>query len=304
MRRNRRLRKRAMAAALLPVALLATSLSISNAAQGTSGRANLNSSRATVAFGQPFALGGHVSGRRGSAVRVQFRGAGRHAWKLAGRVHTDKGGRYGIRARARVSGEFRAIPGGGRPSAPEAVRVRSKTSFHLRTHHIVLGDSVGFSGAVKPGGRRGVKIVAKGAGKGAVGDLTSANGRFGAKFTPKRTGVYTLRPITKSDNRAAASRGPGRKVTVYRYAVASWYGGSLYGNGTACGGTLTPTTMGVANKSLPCGTKVHLRYRGRSVTVPVIDRGPYVAGRDYDLTEATKNALGINDGVVTLLASR
>ncbi len=35
---------------------------------------------------------------------------------------------------------------------------------------------------------------------------------------------------------------------------------------------------------------VKLRYHGHSITVPVIDRGPYVAGRDYDLTEATKDA--------------
>jgi len=50
--------------------------------------------------------------------------------------------------------------------------------------------------------------------------------------------------------------------------------------------------MGVANKTLPCGTLVTLRYAGRMVRVPVIDRGPYVAGREFDLTEATKRALG------------
>ena len=50
-------------------------------------------------------------------------------------------------------------------------------------------------------------------------------------------------------------------------------------------------TLGVAHKSLPCGTKVTLRHDGRVVRVPVIDRGPYVAGREYDLTEATAPAL-------------
>jgi rare lipoprotein A len=50
--------------------------------------------------------------------------------------------------------------------------------------------------------------------------------------------------------------------------------------------------MGVANKTLPCGTEVTLRYDGRTVRVAVIDRGPYVAGREFDLTEATKQALG------------
>ena len=61
---------------------------------------------------------------------------------------------------------------------------------------------------------------------------------------------------------------------------------------TACGRTLSSGTVGVANKTLPCGTKVTVRYRGRSVRVPVVDRGPYVAGREFDLTSATKQRLG------------
>jgi rare lipoprotein A len=81
------------------------------------------------------------------------------------------------------------------------------------------------------------------------------------------------------------------KVVVYRTASASWYGPGLYGNKLACGGTLTPGTVGVANKTLPCGTRVTLRYRGHDATVPVVDRGPYAAGRVYDLTAATKHKL-------------
>ena len=92
-------------------------------------------------------------------------------------------------------------------------------------------------------------------------------------------------------------------MTVYRPAAASYYGPGLYGGALACGGTLQPGTLGVAHKWLPCGTKVRLRYRGRSITVPVIDRGPYVGGRDFDLTEATKDRLHFPDlGVV--LSSR
>ena len=53
--------------------------------------------------------------------------------------------------------------------------------------------------------------------------------------------------------------------------------------------------MGVASKTLPCGSLVMLRYHGRSVRVPVVDRGPYVPGREFDLTEATKQALGFGD---------
>ncbi len=66
----------------------------------------------------------------------------------------------------------------------------------------------------------------------------------------------------------------------------SWYGPGLYGNGTACGQKYTKTIMGVAHRSLPCGTLVTFRNpaNGRQITVPVIDRGPYVAGRTWDMS--------------------
>ena len=63
----------------------------------------------------------------------------------------------------------------------------------------------------------------------------------------------------------------------------------------ACGGELTSWTVGVANRTLPCGTFVTLRYDGHTVRVPVVDRGPFVEGREFDLTEATKRELGFGD---------
>ena len=51
----------------------------------------------------------------------------------------------------------------------------------------------------------------------------------------------------------------------------------------------------MAHKSLPCGTKVTIRYHGRSVTVPVIDRGPYAGNREWDLTAATKSRIGFGE---------
>ena len=58
----------------------------------------------------------------------------------------------------------------------------------------------------------------------------------------------------------------------------------MIGNGTACGQTLTRSLVGVAHRSLPCGTKITFRYGGQTVTMPVVDRGPYVSGRIFDLT--------------------
>ncbi len=118
---------------------------------------------------------------------------------------------------------------------------------------------------------------------------TGAKGRFRLSFVPRRTGSEWLRlRFAGASGELGAHRRIG-ELNVYRVALASWYGG---GGSMACGGTLTSSTLGVANKTLPCGTLVTLRYGAHSVRVPVVDRGPYVAGREFDLTEATKQALG------------
>jgi rare lipoprotein A len=113
-------------------------------------------------------------------------------------------------------------------------------------------------------------------------------------------GAYMLRdrqrrPLSaRARVRVTSGPGGGRRIgrlNVYRSAYASWYGPGLYGGQLSCGGTLDAGDLGVAHKSLPCGTKVTLRHHGRVVRVPVIDRGPYVGGREYDLTEATARRL-------------
>lgn len=79
----------------------------------------------------------------------------------------------------------------------------------------------------------------------------------------------------------------------YQPARATWYGPGFFGHRTACGSMLTHRTLGVAHKRLACGTRVALRYRGRTIVVPVIDRGPYSRGVDFDLTYATARRLGM-----------
>ena len=73
--------------------------------------------------------------------------------------------------------------------------------------------------------------------------------------------------------------------------VATWYGPGLYGNEMACGGKLTRDTFGVAHKTLPCGKKVTIAHGGRIVIARVVDRGPFVKGVEYDLTEKTAQAV-------------
>ncbi|HWX45635.1 MAG TPA: septal ring lytic transglycosylase RlpA family protein [Solirubrobacteraceae bacterium] len=129
-----------------------------------------------------------------------------------------------------------------------------------------------------------------------AGTHTGPGGRYRLRYRPRHVGSERLRVAFAG---AAGDHGARRAVgrlNVYRLAEASWYGG---GGSLACGGWLTGSTLGVASKTLPCGTRVTLRYRGRTVRVRVIDRGPYVAGREFDLTEATKRALSFEGvGVV------
>jgi hypothetical protein len=113
------------------------------------------------------------------------------------------------------------------------------------------------------------------------------NGAYVARWRPNHIGPTSLRAILHTT--AAPLR-----IMVYKPALATWYGPGFFGKQTACGMALTPDLEGVAHRSLPCGTQVAFTYGGRSIVVPVIDRGPYgVAGAEWDLTQATAAALGI-----------
>lgn len=69
----------------------------------------------------------------------------------------------------------------------------------------------------------------------------------------------------------------------------SWYGPGFYGRNGACGmygaDGLQANDVGVAHRTLPCGTRVTFKYLGYTVTTRVSDRGPYVSGRIWDMTK-------------------
>ncbi len=130
-------------------------------------------------------------------------------------------------------------------------------------------------------------------------DRTGNRGRY--RLHDKRRVPMSVRVrvlVRGGGDRAARRIG---RLNVYRVALASWYGPGFYGQRTGCGGTLGYSQLGVAHKTLPCGTKVTLRHNGRRVRVPVIDRGPYVGAREYDLTGATARKLGFrgHGGILT-----
>ncbi|HEX2129611.1 MAG TPA: septal ring lytic transglycosylase RlpA family protein [Solirubrobacterales bacterium] len=318
MRRFRHRRRLAIAVAMASVsALTTTMLTTAFAAPETSARkAQIDASSRTVAVGKPVTLRGTFPDAANARVEIRHRAAGSKRWVNAGHTTTGASGRYATRVSPRRSGYWRAelatpsvrtaqastegarIDSG---TGSERIAVRSRTRATVHGRHATAGRTVRVEGKVTPAGIRRKVVVQIGGRE----ETTRAgrDGRFSVTWNARSTGTYPVRVKARSNRIAKGSGDRAGRVTVYRPAAASWYGPGLYGNTMACGGTLTPSTLGVAHKSMPCGTKLTLRYGGRSVNVRVVDRGPFAGNREFDLTSATKQRLGFPD-VGTVLTSR
>lgn len=72
---------------------------------------------------------------------------------------------------------------------------------------------------------------------------------------------------------------------------------------TASGERFNPSALTAAHRSLPFGTRVRVSYHGKSVVVRIDDRGPYVRGREIDLSLAAARVIGLTGagvGVVNM----
>jgi rare lipoprotein A len=173
----------------------------------------------------------------------------------------------------------------------DGVSVSTKESGFLK-------GNLKFTGSVSQGaGHDIVEIERRGQETNGVWDPTAhatvgANGHYTVTWHANHSGHFAFRAALEPavfGRTIAAS--PGVQVNVFALSIATWFGPGLYGNGTACGEHLTNSILGVANRTLPCGTLVEVYYGGHTIVVPVIDRGPYANGADWDLTVATHNKL-------------
>jgi rare lipoprotein A len=165
-------------------------------------------------------------------------------------------------------------------AAPADAGVVKKKRLHVR-----VGRTVVVVGSGAPATTTSLQIKRRGKWRTIDRDATASSGRFTLRDRMRRPLSAPARVLVDSGTLRVG------RVNAYRLASASWYGPGLYGNHLGCGGRLTPGRLGVAHKSLPCGSKLTLRKGSRTVNVRVIDRGPYVAGREFDLTEATARKL-------------
>jgi hypothetical protein len=190
---------------------------------------------------------------------------------------------------------------GGGAVAPTGGHVATVTDGRITVSarsDAVLGKVVRFRGHV-PSGDAGRTISIE-----RFDDRTTAwvaeaativkkDGDFIARWRTDHIGRFRLRATIEDGATARASQAsPELGLTVYKPAKATWYGPGFYGRTTACGQTMTRYLVGVAHRTLPCGTNVAVMYKGRVMTVPVVDRGPFRNGAHWDLTFAAAQALG------------
>ena len=169
-----------------------------------------------------------------------------------------------------------ALSGGGSALLGRKVRFRGAVPQRLAGHTVIVQSLDPATQAWTPQARTTV----------------ASDGSFLARWRARHTGQFQLRSVVSGAARGA-SVSPALPLTVYRPALATWYGPGFYGHTTACGIELTPDLVGVAHRSLPCGTSVAVHYGSRTLVVPVVDRGPYGSEARWDLTEAAAQQLGL-----------
>lgn len=247
-----------------------------------------------IAYGRTMRLRGDVSpAASATVVALEYAAAGRPFDRIA-ETTPDSSGSFAFSVRPRWSGVFRAVAETGERSDGKAVVVRPRLRAAVGRAHVLRRRPARVRGTLAPG-RHGRPVVLEAATARGWRTIrrarTKASGRFTLRWRPAALGSLRLRVRFGGDRRNASARRRIGSVKVYRRSRASWYGPGFYSRRTACGHILRPTTVGVAHRKLRCGTRVTFRYRRRSVTVPVIDRGPYANGADWDLTAAAKSAL-------------
>jgi hypothetical protein len=264
-------------------------------AQTETKRPVIDSAPSKVAFKRSARIKGHLEGGvPGDRIRLQ-----RHegSWKTIASKPLRDDDRVGfLLEELRRSFSYRLlfvdeVTGDRTVSDRRRIAVIPRLKLRTNKSHLMEGRRTRLYGTLLPKiPGRSVLLQQKIAGEWrAIERLSAGDGSFSTYFRPQRPGYRPLRVRFGGDdfNRRAKDRS---SIRVYEPDLATWYGPGFYGNTTACGRTLGYGTLGVAHRSLPCGTKVSILYEGRTITVPVIDRGPY-SSANWDLTRETAERL-------------
>lgn len=267
----------------------------------------IDSAPRKVSFRARPTIAGHLEGGiAGDELVLQRKRGGE--WKAIATKAIDEETRVSFRREVRRTAAYRLAyvdPTTEVETVSEqrVIKVAPRLTISISPGHVLKGRQVTVSGRLYPvAASRSVAIQRRVDGSWrSIGTAYVRDGRYALRITARRTGYRPIRAVFRGDELNT----PKKKrsgMRVYAKALATWYGPGFYGNRTACGRRLTTETLGVAHRWMPCGTKVAVLYGGRTVMVPVIDRGPY-SRADWDLTRETAERLGFS-GTDTIGVSR
>lgn len=252
----------------------------------------------------------------GHGLRLLFARAGSENWQALRSTTAGGGGRFRFVARLRRSGLVKVAPAAATAIAPaaalsstgaastpdvsasvsERVSVAARLDLPARTLNVLAGQAVHIRGRLLPGhaGRKvRLQALTRRGWRTLATTRSRGRGGFDLRYAAAGTGRERLRVRFAGDRLNAWTGARAGALIVYHADLASWYDD---GGSTACG---FHAYYGVANRTLPCGTRVTFRAGGRTVTATVDDRGPYVYPRTWDLNQNTAAALGFGGvGVV------
>jgi rare lipoprotein A len=260
-----------------------------------------------VTFGHPVIVTGRApAAEAGREVALQSAPQAGASWRRLAMTQIGRRGAYRFRIVPRSSGVLRAVEapsataaiatagaaasaGSASESPATPVRVAARLAVRPRQYAVLGSGGIRVAGMLMPAAAgRTVRLEShSGRGWRAVTEgRTGPRGAFALRYTPGSGTGRRLRVVFGGDAANARTSRPAGSVSVFYQDVASWYDDA--GN-TACG---FHAGLGVANRTLPCGTRVAFHSGGRTVTAVVDDRGPYVGGRNWDLNQNTAAALG------------
>ncbi len=268
----------------------------------------LNPGRA--AYARPVTVTGHApAADAGHTVALQSAAGSGAAWRQLATTRIGRWGGYRFRlvphrsvllrtvelpvptATTALAAATPAAPAGAATpaSAPDRLRVAARFAVRRHAYAVLGGGGIRVAGRLMPATAGRTVRLQRRSGRGwrtIARSRTGRRGRFTLRYRPGTASVRRLRVRFAGDAANAGTTGAAGSVSVFYQDVASWYSD---GGSTACG---FHAGLGVANRTLPCGTKVAFHYGGRTVTAVVDDRGPYVGGRNWDLNQNTAAALG------------
>jgi rare lipoprotein A len=233
-------------------------------------------------------------GRSDRAMVARYRTAVRRLEAQAGRVATEK---RGLAARERDLAARRVVTRGDLAAARRRAAARARRAAATQAVSVPLAATAawGLQAPFTPG------PVARPNEGGLPAEVVSARSLPGTLLTDAAGRPQVAAPVSTPTAGAppvvAVPDGtviPGAQAApALTTLVASWYGDELRGSATANGERFDPGAMTAAHKTLPFGTLLRVTLGSRWVVVRVNDRGPYVAGRDLDLSQAAAQAVGL-----------